>query len=276
MPNILMTRPMTTRFPAAVEFLPERADDGASRCRIHHTSGEIEAWTWIHPTEARSSALIPCTATLLETQTEAGEYVLVGCEVEDDPYLRGILAESLCPLPGVVKQVALLADSIGQYPLRRLIADALLTSVAHARYWTAPASRRHHHAYVGGLARHSLEVATMVASVSGLSSRERDLGIVAALLHDYGKIWSCNESTASRAWRAHERVGLQNLAPALATLADNEPVLAAELTELLGGPRSSPSNPYGLALGRIINGFDQFSCESDRRTRVDVEDPVFF
>jgi hypothetical protein len=81
-----------------------------------------------------------------------------------------------------------------------------------------------HHNFVGGLARHSLEVATMVASSSLLSKDDRDLGISMALLHDYGKIWCYRDGkyTADHK-RGHEVVGLEKLAPHLDILRRESP-----------------------------------------------------
>ncbi len=52
----------------------------------------------------------------------------------------------------------------------------------------APAAVKHHHAYIGGLLEHSLNVAKMVDFVSKLYGVNRDLAVSGALLHDIGKI----------------------------------------------------------------------------------------
>ena len=57
-----------------------------------------------------------------------------------------------------------------------------------ARFWTMPASARHHHALPGGLAVHSLEVARNLAGQAAVGGHERDLCIAAGLLHDIGKV----------------------------------------------------------------------------------------
>ncbi len=53
----------------------------------------------------------------------------------------------------------------------------------------APAGMRIHHAYIGGLLEHSLNVAKMVDQVCTLYSQlDRDLLVTGALLHDIGKV----------------------------------------------------------------------------------------
>lgn len=54
----------------------------------------------------------------------------------------------------------------------------------------APAAKFHHHAYIGGLAEHTLETAEIALSLSGTVSRaemDTDVLLAGALLHDIGK-----------------------------------------------------------------------------------------
>ena len=54
----------------------------------------------------------------------------------------------------------------------------------------APAAKRRHHAYIGGLAEHTLETAEMALSLAGSISRadmDTDILLAGALLHDIGK-----------------------------------------------------------------------------------------
>jgi 3'-5' exoribonuclease len=60
---------------------------------------------------------------------------------------------------------------------------------------TAPAGKRMHHAYIGGLLEHSLSVTKLANSLCSLYSHlDRDLLISAALIHDIGKIYEFNFS----------------------------------------------------------------------------------
>lgn len=51
-----------------------------------------------------------------------------------------------------------------------------------------PASLKHHHCHPGGLLKHSLECASIVAQHEIFGETTRELGIVAALFHDIGKV----------------------------------------------------------------------------------------
>lgn len=57
-------------------------------------------------------------------------------------------------------------------------------------FFEAPAAKFHHHAYIGGLAEHTLEATEIALSLSGTVNRTRmdtDVLLAGALLHDVGK-----------------------------------------------------------------------------------------
>ncbi len=69
--------------------------------------------------------------------------------------------------------------------LRTLIKDTTFTKA----FRTAPAAKKMHHAYIGGLLEHSVAVARMARAVSRLYGHlDQDLLMSGALLHDIGKI----------------------------------------------------------------------------------------
>lgn len=259
-----LTLPTTYRFPAAVEYF-ETHSNGAVRCRLHHASGCVDAWIWANRDPFEPRLLRSGTATTLALTNDEDTHVVVNFEEDRLPVLADILDPRLCQVHGVVKQAAEMIDQLQSMPLRRLMVSALLDPDAFEGYWTSPASRRHHHAYRGGLARHSLEVATMVSSIARLSSEECEVGVVAALLHDYGKIWCYGVAGVTDDGRRHEAIGLAKLSEPLSILQGEDPQVAAMLIEILGGPRANPDQTHPLALGRIVRALDQHSCEADRR-----------
>lgn len=264
----------TYQFTALVEHLGAGAAPGSQHVRLLHGGGYIEAHTWlIDP--ATALPLVPTAqVALIESPGAEPGYVLAACQfdaaVEPGPYL----ADTLCPIPDVVTQTKALIESIQFEPLRIMVFAALTLSGAARNYWTTPASLHDHHNYQGGLAHHSLEVATMVATSSGLPDEDRDIGIAFALLHDYGKIWCYHDGAYTQAHRrGHKRVGLDMLAAPLASLRRVCPDTAAKMEELLGGPSQRSDRRYPLAVGRIVNAFDQMSCEKvRRRNHINVQD----
>ena len=182
--------PPTVTFPAAIELLTGKSSGLGKRCRIHHREGYVDAWTWLDLGAPGDSRVLAGAATTMEISCHGTDYLLLGLVQEADQPLTCLLADELCPIPGVVRQTALLVDGLKNPAVRKFVRHALLLPGALTGFWQRPASRRDHHAYPGGLAEHSLEVATMVASVSGLMEADRELGIAFGLLHDFGKVWS--------------------------------------------------------------------------------------
>ncbi len=259
--------PDTHRFPAVVEVLPGHDPNLGVRCHLYQRNGWAGAWTWLPLDHAPPGLLYWGTVTTIEIGQGANDLLLVGLRECADQPLSTLLPESLCPIAGVVRQTAALIDGLHCTPLRRFMTRALLTQDALRGYWSSPASRRDHHAYPGGLAEHSLEVATMLATSSGLLDEDRELGIVFALLHDYGKIW-CYDQLAFHPVdpREHEAFGLVQLESALLYLRRDHARLGDLTVELLGGARAPREGRYPLAIGRIVRSFDQMSCEKTRRT----------
>ena len=256
----------TLRFPAVVEVLPDRSPDHGLRCRLYHQDGCCEAWTWLALDTAPPAALHWGTVITMEIGQHPDDLLLLGLREDVEPTLSSLLPEHLCPIPGVLRQTTRLIDNLRNVPLRRFVTRALLNQDTLRGYWASPASRRDHHAYPGGLAEHSLEVATMLATASGLLEEDRELGIVFALLHDFGKIWCYDPISFDPVDpREHEAHGLAQLEFDLLYLSRQEPRLGALMHELLGGPRAPRDSKYPLAIGRIVRSFDQMSCEKTRK-----------
>lgn len=266
MRNTNLVAPATRKFPAIVEVLHGHDPDQGLRCRIYHNEGWQEAWTWLSANTAFAGPLRRGIATTLEGGQHLDDTVLLSLCEEIEPPLAAVLPARLCPIAGVVRQIAELVDALESAPLRRFVTRALLRRDAMHEYWTSPASRWNHHAYPGGLAQHSLEVATMVASANGLRNEDRELGIAFALLHDYGKIWCYRPPThESIPSSRHEAYGLEQLDSLLDALTWEEPLQGAQMRELLGGRRAARATTYPLAIGRIVRSFDEMSCEMTRQ-----------
>lgn len=190
-------------------------------------------------------------------------------ETEWDPLGQGLcyLPQDYCPVDGVVIGIRNLLGRIKTRPLSDFVATVLQRRDVHQAFWTMPASRRDHHSFDGGLAAHSLEVASDLMAHAGLSEMERDLGAAGALLHDIGKVWSYTEDmfpNVAGLAMGHELVGLCRLEPQLLELEDRWADGAYVMRALLGGQswkRGNGTLPSSL-LPRI-KACDQRSCERD-------------
>lgn len=101
---------------------------------------------------------------------------------------------SWCPEPRVINGIKRVVGAIEHPALRRFVRDVFADFRIFEDFWKAASAPDHHHA-PGGLAMHALEVVRSV--MAGLKERtsdgsswsqdERDLGILAAMLHDLGE-----------------------------------------------------------------------------------------
>lgn len=141
---------------------------------------------------------------ILEALTEGG-YARVRGEVEtwrEDLQLKITGAERWTesvdpadflrrgPIPGEVSMAGIrqLAASITDRWIARLVRSFLDDEALTAAFAAAPAAKVNHHAYVGGLAEHTLSVMRLCdAAAAHYGDIDRDLLIAGAFLHDIGK-----------------------------------------------------------------------------------------
>lgn len=185
---------------------------------------------------------------------------------EDDSLY--LLPTDLCPVEGVFMAVLELIESLKVQPLHRMMVRIFREREVVDRFWTTPASAKHHHAFMGGLAAHSLEVARDLACQSSLDDHERELCVVAGLLHDIGKLWSYTPdmflNTAARAM-GHELIGLSRLERELKVLEDEWPDGAYALRVVLSGcGRMRQDGSMPSALVARLKAADQRSSEQER------------
>lgn len=80
-----------------------------------------------------------------------------------------------------------LVAQVQRPPLRELLGE-IFSGTRWEQFIRNPAAKRFHHAYIGGLLEHSVDVAeTALAIVGVVPGIDRDMVIAGALLHDIGK-----------------------------------------------------------------------------------------
>lgn len=225
----------------------------------------------------------PLTSQVFDLMTLSSQTHDAVVAIRDDHLYPALwhMPEDLCPVLGTLSSVQELIHSINAAPLKTFVLDVFARRDMHKVFWTMPASIRHHHAYPGGLAVHSMEVATDIAQHVGLTEIERDLGIAAGLLHDVGKVWAYTAdmqlTTAARAM-GHELLGLSRLEPYLRDLERHWSDGAWAMRVLLSGQcraRSDGSLPHSLV--QRLRACDQRSAaianQSDRQRQRPVWTP---
>lgn len=74
-------------------------------------------------------------------------------------------------------------------PGLRVLLENIFTGPIYDKFITNPAGMRLHHAYLGGLLQHSVDVTSLAVAMSEqIDNVDKDLVIAGALLHDIGKL----------------------------------------------------------------------------------------
>lgn len=259
------------QFPAVVRPIHAIDDRGGHRVQLYTSNGEFSALTWMPPNAfARIGGRVAAGYVILgalESPRGQADYGLMSFRRDEHIPLHAFIGPETCPIYGVAEQLTGFTGEIQSQPLRHFVQQALMLDGAFTCFWTCPASLRDHHAYAGGLAQHTLEVTTLVASATTLSAENRDLGIALAVLHDLGKVWAYENGqlTEAAALLGHERLAYDRLGPLLDDLCQQDESTGLIMRALLAGEWRNGARRKRLAIGAVVNAFDQMSCEQERQ-----------
>ena len=162
----------------------------------------------------------------------------------------------------MLEELKALAGTLNNPHLRGLLEDILTDPVLSVQLMKAPAAKRFHHAYLGGLLEHTLSVARTASAVAPFYPfLDRDLLLSGAVLHDLGKVREFDQGltgdyTTEGRLLGHLVIGVRMLEEKLAGRPDFPDDLALLLKHLivshhgeneLGSPKK-PKILEGLAL----------------------------
>jgi len=156
-------------------------------------SGEVEARVWDN-------------ADQLAAQAEEGNFVLVQAtakpfreqmqlvvnnlrQVPDSAVnLEDFLPASSRPIAEMVQELENVLNNIGDQHLQRLL-RIIFQGETLDKFHRAPAAKKMHHAYIGGLLEHTLSIIGMAyKAAEHYPIIDRDMLVAGALLHDLAKI----------------------------------------------------------------------------------------
>jgi 3'-5' exoribonuclease len=177
---------------AAMQQATDRNGDAYLKMTLRDKTGDIEARYWRVPagvsdqlsegqgiavtgqvTEFRGTSQVSISAVYPYDLENAADYL---------PTARRSQQE-------MIDELQRLISSIKNPHLRQLLKQVLGDPVFQERFFRATAAKTFHHACVGGLLEHSLDVARQVVFISKRYPEiDRDLAATAALLHDVGKV----------------------------------------------------------------------------------------
>lgn len=87
------------------------------------------------------------------------------------------------------QRIVTLTDAMRKGHLKLLLSTFWNDTEFVKQFKTAPAAKKMHHAYIGGLLEHTLSVALLVDRIAGhYSGIDMDLLLTGAILHDIGKV----------------------------------------------------------------------------------------
>jgi 3'-5' exoribonuclease len=173
-----------------------------------------------------------------------------------------------CPIPGVVNGIYEVVKDLQTVALQRFLAHVFDDYDLALRFFRVPASFRDHHSEQGGMARHCLEGARILRSLTWMEDWMRELAIVYFLVHDIGKTWT--NSKLPRHFECyhlveHDDLSLEILAAALQQLDLDWPDGGIAIRHCL--TCASPGARYGkqaaMPIAEFVRAVDRISQLTD-------------
>jgi 3'-5' exoribonuclease len=177
---------------ASLHQATDRNGDDYLRMTLRDKTGDIEARYWRVPEGVTDHLSVGDGVAVSGQVTEYRGTAQVSvngvfpCELED---VGEFLPTARRPQQEMVDELQRLISSIKNPHLRQLLKEVLGDETFQERFFRAAAAKTMHHACVGGLLEHSLDVARQVVVISRRYPEvDRDLAATVALLHDVGKV----------------------------------------------------------------------------------------
>jgi 3'-5' exoribonuclease len=193
-----------------VKLLTDRTGKRRATLTLFDSSGAVTAVRWDISDEEydrlQSACLITVSGSLKEASDSYPRQIRIDTFTAHDT-LPGDPSPYLAPLPDdhevVLKQFDSLVRSVANVHLSQLL-HRVFSGKRRQQFQEAVAAKSLHHAYRGGLLRHTVEVAEICRAVVRIyPALHHDLLITGALLHDSGKLFEMDQG-----WRAGEYTAL--------------------------------------------------------------------
>lgn len=185
-----------------------------------------------------------------------------------------LLPQSMSEKSDCLPRLVAVTDQLSHPALKFFINSVFLDLKLVERFLTVSASQRHHHSYPGGLLAHSVECAEIVQTSYPVPGLEKELGIIAALLHDFGKIqtMAATKKTTLGYVVDHDQLTLETLASHLAKLDKSWPDGATALRYLLTWNLNKKFLPL-MPVAEAVKYADRISSALDARRLAYTDEP---
>ena len=173
-----------------------------------------------------------------------------------------LIPQRRCPIPDALLKLSEFREKLSNHHLQHFVDRVLQQDDIAFSFISAPASLNHHHNEPGGLLVHSLECAEIVGRLGSEHQAILELGQVAALFHDIGKIKTLTHQmkrTQLGFVVDHNALALEILAPALSQLERRWPDGATTLRYLLTWHHHpKPGTPL-MVMAEVVRSADRIS-----------------
>ncbi len=177
---------------AALTQATDRNGSAYLKMTLRDKTGDVEARYWrvppnvIDQIQAGYGVSISGQVTEYKGTTQVNVTAAYRCELDNPEEFLPIARR---PRQDMIDELQRLIKSIKNPHLRRLLKEILDDPEFQRQFFLAAAAKTYHHACVGGLLEHSLDVVRQVIFVSKRYPEiDRDLAATVALLHDIGKV----------------------------------------------------------------------------------------
>lgn len=179
---------------ASLDQTTDRNGSPYLKMTLRDKTGDIEGRYW-HVPEGVAERIRPGFGVLVSGQvTEYKGLIQIGVNdirpgELDDP--EDFLPVARRPREEMIEELQKLVNSIKNPYLKALFKEVFGDSEFQQQFFVAAAAKTYHHACVGGLLEHSLDVTRLVLTEARRYPEiDRDLAATVALLHDIGKVES--------------------------------------------------------------------------------------
>lgn len=208
-----------------LEKIDRRTREGkaVSNLRLGDVTGEIDSVVWEScgvsgSLEAGSVVGVLGDISVYNNHLQITARRIKGLDEDPLPYLR-----SAAHLPALQHDFLALIESLGDPYLKALL-ERVFTESMQDMFFRAPAARKIHHNYTGGLLEHTLSVASLCMDAGRrYPFLNREVLLAGALLHDIGKVEELKmkpapEYTVSGRMLGHIYMGSEMVSAAIAGL----------------------------------------------------------
>ncbi|MCA9300600.1 MAG: HD domain-containing protein [Phycisphaerales bacterium] len=170
-----------------------RQDKPYLRCLLRDRTGEVSGRMW--SIDEATFQTLPTDGFVWlegETQPYQGQMQLIIHKIEPieptDEQMRDLLPSSKRDPEEMFKEVVALLDTLEHPAMKALATVYLEDEFLMDQFRRAPAAKAMHHAFLGGLLEHTLQLMNLASAVCAFYPKiNRDLVLMGLFLHDLGK-----------------------------------------------------------------------------------------